>query len=122
VYTGIAWPEYTPGLPVTAVMAESATQVALGAMTSAAEGAIVKLARFGTVRAFPPVAVDVIGCPTTVLGDTDDEAAAGSVDTDEALGSLVTDAGGWLTATAESELDGRGAPDPDALRCQLAYI
>jgi hypothetical protein len=124
VYTGIACPEYTPGLPVTAVMAESATQVALGAMTSAAEGAIVKLARFGTVKAFPPVAVDVIGCPTTVFesGDTDDEAAAGSVDTGDAFGSLVTDPGGWLTATAESELDGRGAPDPDALRCQLAYI
>lgn len=59
--TGIGCPEYTPGLPVTAVMAGSATQVALGAVTSAAEGAMVKLARFGTVRAFPPVVVDVTG-------------------------------------------------------------
>jgi hypothetical protein len=106
VYTGIGCPEYTPGLPVTAVMAESATQVALGAVTSAAEGAIVKLARFGTVRSFPPVAVDVIGCPTIVFesGDTDEE-AAGSVDTGEAFGSLVTVPGGWLTGTAESEPD-----------------
>jgi hypothetical protein len=106
VYTGIGCPEYTPGLPVTAVIAESATQVAFGAFTSSAEGAIVKLARFGTVRAFPPVAVDVIGCPTTVLGSGEtEEEAAGSVDTGEAFGSLVTVPGGWLTGTAESEPD-----------------
>ena len=107
VYTGIGCPEYTPGLPVTAVIAESATQVAFGAVTSAAEGAMVKLARFGTVRAFPPVDVDVIGCPTIVfeLGDAEDEAAAGSVDAGSAFGSLVTVPGGWLTATAESEPD-----------------
>jgi len=102
-------------------MAESATQVALGAVTSAAEGAIVKLARFGTVRAFPPVAVDVIGCPTIVFesGETEEEAAAeaGSVDTGSAFGSLVTVPAGWLTATAESDFDGIGAPDPDALNC-----
>ena len=66
---------------------------------------------FGTVRAFPPVEVDVIGCPTSVFGsgDTEDEgegvAEAGSVDTGAASGSLVTVPGGWLTATAESELD-----------------
>ena len=107
VYTGIGCPEYTPGLPVTAVMAESATQVAFGAVTSAAEGAIVKLARFGTVRSFPLVAVDVIGCPTMVFefGDTEEEAAAVSVDTGSAFGSLVTVPGGWLTGTAESEPD-----------------
>jgi hypothetical protein len=80
--------------------------VALGAVTSAAEGAIVKLARLGTVSAFPPVAVDVIGCPTTVLGSGEtEEEAAGSVDTGGAFGSLVSVPGGWLTGTAESEPD-----------------
>jgi len=55
---------------------------------------------FGTVRAFPPVDVDVIGCPTTVFGsgDTEDEgegaAEAGSVDTGAAFGSLMTVLGG----------------------------
>jgi len=88
-------------------MAGAATQVAFGAVTSAAEGAIVKLARFGTVSSFPPVAVDVIGCPTIVFesGDAEDEAAAVSVDTGSAFGSLVTVPGGWLTGTAESEPD-----------------
>jgi hypothetical protein len=80
--------------------------VAFGAVTSAAEGAIVKLARFGTVRSLPPVAVDVTGSPTTVLGSGEtEEEAAGSVDTGEAFGSLVTVPGGWLTGTAESEPD-----------------
>jgi hypothetical protein len=123
VNTGIGCPEYTPGLPVTAVISESATQVALGALTSSAEGAMVKFARFGTVRAFPPEFVDVIGCPTTVsgLGDADAEAEieAGSVEAGGASGSLVTVPAGVLTATAESELDGRGAPDADALLSQL---
>lgn len=105
---------------MTAVISESATQVALGALTSSAEGAMVKFARFGTVRAIAPEAVDVLGCPTTVsgLGDTDAEAEI-EVETGGASGSLVTVPAGVLTATAESELDGRGAPDADALLSQL---
>jgi len=107
---------------VTAVIVWSAVQVALGAFTSAADGAMVKLARFGTVRAFPPEDDDSMGCPTSVLGseEADGEGVMdASVDEGEAIGSLVTFSGGWLTGTAESDSEGKGAPDPDALSHQL---
>jgi hypothetical protein len=50
VNTGKGCPVYTPGTPVTGVI-ESPVQVEFGAITSAAEGAMVKLLRLGTVRA-----------------------------------------------------------------------
>jgi hypothetical protein len=79
------------------------------------------------VSAFPvELDEDTTGWPTWVSVLTSElgegVGATESDDGAEVAGSLVSVAGGSLTGTAESEADGRGAPDSDGLYCQSEHI
>jgi hypothetical protein len=99
-------------MPVTAVI-DSAVQVAFGALTSSADGAIVKLARLGTVNAPPSGLADdeEIGVP--MLLPTVDEPVADS-GVGDSLGAVETLAG-WLTEAADSDADGTDESDAGGL-------